>query len=59
MSSPPQAETAANISVPVAQEISLSRFIMRFLFLLHVTRRRTPLRTDPERRLRLIVTTIR
>ena len=33
-SAPPQAETAANISVPVAQEISLSRIFMRFLFLL-------------------------
>ena len=34
---PPHAETAANITVPVAQEINPSRFIMRFLFLLHVT----------------------
>jgi hypothetical protein len=37
VSLPPHAETAANISVPVAQEISPSRFVMRFLFLLQVT----------------------
>ena len=37
VSLPPHAETAANMSVPVAQEISPSRFVMRFLFLLQVT----------------------